>query len=114
LSKSVFKVAVTTVVITLVKSSFILILGSSLFLCYVFPRSVILLLTDIALAFRLGITSIRAIPTIITIGLVIPSVLVIAVMITTVLVVIVIFMVYKICLISGGRVYFLLSYNRWL
>jgi hypothetical protein len=101
-----------TIVITLVKSSLILILGSSLFLCYVFPQSIILFLTDIALAFRLGITSIRAIPIIITISLVVLSVLVIVVTITTVLVVVVIFVVYKVCLISSGRVYLLLSYNR--
>jgi hypothetical protein len=111
LSKSVFKVAVITVVIALVKLSFILISGSSLFFLCVFLQSIILFLTDVALAFRLGITSIRAIPIIITISLVL-SVLVIVVAIAIVLVVAVIFTVYKICLISGGKVYLLLSYNQ--
>ena len=100
-----------TVVITLVKSPLVFVLGSCVLFFYVFPRSIVLFLTDVALTLRSGVTSIRAIPTVVMTSLIVPRVLVITVTIATVSVVTVIFTVYKVCLIKGGRIYFLLSYN---
>ena len=112
LSKSILKVAVMTVVIALVESPLVFVSGScALFFC-VFPRSTVLFLTDVALTLRSGVTSIRAIPTVVMTSSIVPRVLVITVTIATVLVVAVIFTVCEVWLIRGGRIYFLLSYNR--
>jgi hypothetical protein len=112
LSKSILKVAVTTVVIALVESPLVFVSGSCALFFYVFPRLTVLFLTDVALTLRSGVTSIRAIPTVVMTSSIVLRVLVITVTIATVSVVVVIFTVCEVCLIRGGRIYFLLSYNR--